>query len=96
MGHSQFAEYIGARGPNTQMNAACASTTQAVGMANDWIQLGRCNRVVIIAGDDVTSDKSIEWFASGFIATGAAARKDIYWNKPAPGRLNSFSKYSNK
>ena len=29
MGHSQFAELIGARGPNTQVNAACASTTQA-------------------------------------------------------------------
>ena len=26
MGHSQFAELIGARGPNTQINAACAST----------------------------------------------------------------------
>ena len=26
MGHSQFAEYIGARGPNTHVNAACAST----------------------------------------------------------------------
>jgi hypothetical protein len=25
MGHSQFAEIIGARGPNTQVNAACAS-----------------------------------------------------------------------
>ncbi len=30
MGHSQFAEAIGARGPNTQVNSACASTTQAV------------------------------------------------------------------
>jgi len=28
MGHSQFAEYIGARGPNTQINAACASGTR--------------------------------------------------------------------
>ena len=26
MGHSQFAELIGARGPNTQLNSACAST----------------------------------------------------------------------
>ena len=29
MGHSQFAELIGARGPNTQINAACATTAQA-------------------------------------------------------------------
>ena len=42
MGHSQFAELIGARGPNTQVNAACASTTQAVALAEDWIRAGRC------------------------------------------------------
>jgi hypothetical protein len=41
MGHSQFAEYIGARGPNTQINAACASTTQAIGLGEDWIRTGR-------------------------------------------------------
>jgi hypothetical protein len=34
MGHSRFAEYIGAR-TNTQVNAACASTTQAIGLAED-------------------------------------------------------------
>ena len=73
MGHSQFAEYIGARGPNTSMNAACASTTQAVAMATDWIQAGRCNRVLVIAADDITGENTLEWFASGFIATGAAA-----------------------
>ena len=40
MGHSQFAELIGARGPNTQINAACATTAQAVGLAEDWIRAG--------------------------------------------------------
>ena len=56
MGHSQFAELIGARGPNTQVNAACASTTQAVALAEDWIRAGRCRRVIVIAADDATSD----------------------------------------
>ena len=46
---------IGARGPNTQINSACASTTQAVAIAEDWIRAGRCRRVVIVAADDVTS-----------------------------------------
>ena len=50
MGHSQFAEHIGARGPNTQVNAACASTTQAVALAEDWIRAGRCRRVIIVSG----------------------------------------------
>ncbi len=73
MGHSQFAEYIGAKGPNTQINSACASTTLAVGMAKDWIEAGRCKRVIIIAADDITADETIGWFSSGFLAAGAAA-----------------------
>ena len=58
MGHSQFAEIIGARGPNTQVNAACASTTQAVSMAEDWIRTGRCRRVIVVSADDASSDAS--------------------------------------
>jgi 3-oxoacyl-(acyl-carrier-protein) synthase len=50
MGHSQLAELVGARGPNTQINSACASTTQAVALAEDWIRAGRCRRVVVVAG----------------------------------------------
>jgi acyl transferase domain-containing protein/acyl carrier protein/NAD(P)-dependent dehydrogenase (short-subunit alcohol dehydrogenase family) len=73
MGHSQFAEYIGARGPNTQINGACASGTQGVAMAQDWIQAGRCRRVIVISADDITGDNSIEWFGAGFLASGAAA-----------------------
>ncbi len=56
MGHSQFAEYIGARGPNTHVNAACASTASAIALAEDWIRSGRCRRVVVVAADNVTSD----------------------------------------
>ena len=73
MGHSQFAELIGARGPNTQINSACATTAQAVGLAEDWIRAGRCRRVIIISADDVTSDHMLEWFGAGFLASGAAA-----------------------
>ncbi|WP_129626348.1 type I polyketide synthase [Candidatus Oscillochloris fontis] len=76
MGHSQFAEYIGARGPNTSVNAACASTTQAIALAEDWIRNGRCRRVLVIASDDVTSDRLMEWVGAGFLATGAAATDD--------------------
>jgi acyl transferase domain-containing protein/NAD(P)-dependent dehydrogenase (short-subunit alcohol dehydrogenase family) len=77
MGHSQFAEFIGARGPNTQINAACASTTQAVALAEDWIRQGRCRRVIVISADDVTSDHMIEWFGAGFLASGAAATDEV-------------------
>ncbi len=73
MGHSQLAELIGARGPNTQVNSACASTTQAVAVAEDWIRAGRCRRVVIVAADDATSEDLLPWLGAGFLASGAAA-----------------------
>ena len=77
MGHSQFAEFIGARGPNTQINSACASTTQAVSLAEDWIRAGRCRRVIVVSADDVTSDHLIEWLGAGFLASGAAATDEV-------------------
>ncbi|MFZ5476025.1 MAG: SDR family NAD(P)-dependent oxidoreductase [Myxococcota bacterium] len=72
MGHSQFAQLVGARGPNTQVNAACASTTQAVSIAEDWIRCGRCERVIVLGADDVTNEQLMEWIGSGFLAAGAA------------------------
>ncbi|HEX9885896.1 MAG TPA: beta-ketoacyl synthase N-terminal-like domain-containing protein, partial [Longimicrobiales bacterium] len=73
MGHSQFAEFIGARGPNTAVNAACASGTQAISLARDWISTGQCGRVIVLTADDVTTDELFPWMGSGFLATGAAA-----------------------
>ncbi|MGA9597075.1 MAG: beta-ketoacyl synthase N-terminal-like domain-containing protein, partial [Acidimicrobiia bacterium] len=82
--HAQFAEYIGAKGPNTHINAACASTTQAVAIAEDWIRLGRCERVVIISGDDVTSDQLLEWIGAGFLTMGAAATDELVEDAAVP------------
>ncbi|MCG6989234.1 MAG: acyltransferase domain-containing protein, partial [Gemmatimonadetes bacterium] len=73
MGHAQFAEYIGARGPNTATNAACSTGTQAIAVANDWIRTGRCRRVIVVTADDITTDHMFPWFASGFLASGSAA-----------------------
>ena len=76
MGHSQFAQYVGARGPNTQVNAACASTAQAVALAEDWIRNGRCRRVIVLGADNVTGDHLMEWVGAGFLAVGAATTSD--------------------
>ena len=84
MGHSQFAEFIGARGPNTQINAACSSTTQAVALAEDWIHAGRCSRVIVISADDVSSDHLIDWMGAGFLASGAAATDEAVADAAIP------------
>ena len=78
MGHSQFAQYIKAKGPNTQVNSACASSTLAVSIAQDWIQMGRCKRVIVLGADDPASDTMIEWFGSSLLAMGALTpEKDV-------------------
>ncbi|WP_424244195.1 malonyl CoA-acyl carrier protein transacylase [Elusimicrobium posterum] len=71
--HSHFAQWIRARGPATALSGACASTAQAVGVASDWIKLGRAKRVIIISGDDITNDQVSEWVITGFLASGAAS-----------------------
>ena len=76
MGHSQFAQYIGARGPNAHVNAACASTAQGVAVAEDWIRTGRCRRVIVIGADNVTGDQLLEWVGAGFLGVGAITTSD--------------------
>jgi malonyl CoA-acyl carrier protein transacylase len=76
LGHAQIASFIGALGPNLQVNAACASTSVALATAEDWIRAGRCRRVLVVGADDVTSDVMLPWIGAGFLATGAAATDD--------------------
>jgi acyl transferase domain-containing protein/NAD(P)-dependent dehydrogenase (short-subunit alcohol dehydrogenase family)/acyl carrier protein len=77
LGHAQAAQFIGAKGPCTQINAACASTTQGVGIAEDWIRSGRCERVLIISCDDITNETMMEWIATGFLASGATTTHNV-------------------
>ncbi|MBA2665313.1 MAG: SDR family NAD(P)-dependent oxidoreductase [Bradymonadaceae bacterium] len=76
MANARFAEFVGARGPNTKINNACASTTTALAMAQDWIRAGRCKRVVILSADDASGADLMEWVGAGFLATGAATTEE--------------------
>ena len=72
LGHAQFAQIVGALGPNTQVNSACSSTSVALAIATDWINIGRCRRVLVLGADNATSDLLFPWIGGGFLATGAA------------------------
>ena len=74
LGNAQLAQIIRARGPNMQTNAACAGATQAVALAYDMIQVGRAERMIIIAGDNASSDNLMPWLGNGFRALGAATK----------------------
>ena len=77
MGHSQFAQYIGAKGPNVSVNNACASTPSAIAIAEDWLSTDRCDRIIVVSADDVTSDELMTWIGSGFAAVGAHAMGNV-------------------
>lgn len=72
LGNAQLAQLAGCRGPNTQTNAACAGTTQAIAMAQDMLISGRAERVVVVAGDNASGETLFPWLGSGFRALGAA------------------------
>jgi hydroxymethylglutaryl-CoA synthase len=72
LGNAQLAQLAGCRGPNTQTNAACAGTTQAIAMAQDMLISGRAQRVVVVAGDNASGETLLPWLGSGFRALGAA------------------------
>jgi hypothetical protein len=50
-------------------------STQAISLAYDMIQLGRAERMVVIAGDNASSDILMPWLGNGFRALGAATIK---------------------
>ena len=72
LGNAQLAQIVKAKGPNMQTNAACAGATQAIALAYDMIQVGRAERVIVIAGDNASSDTLMPWLGNGFRALGAA------------------------
>lgn len=71
LANAQLAQIAKARGPNMQINGACAGTSMAIGLAQDWIRLGKCERVVVVAGDSASEDNLFDWIGSGFRALGA-------------------------
>lgn len=75
LANAQLAQLTGCRGPNTQTNAACAGTTQAMAIAQDMLLSGRAERVVVIAGDNASGDVLMPWLGSGFRVLGAATNK---------------------
>ena len=66
LGNAQLAQLAGCRGPNTQTNAACAGTTQAIGMAQDMLISGRAERVVVVAGDNGSGGTLLPWLGELF------------------------------
>ncbi|PIS46463.1 MAG: beta-ketoacyl synthase, partial [Elusimicrobia bacterium CG08_land_8_20_14_0_20_51_18] len=81
---SQFAQWVGAKGPSIHLSAACASTTQAVNIAEVWIRSGKCKRVVVIGADDISNEATQQWAMPGFLSSGTATTKELVKDAALP------------
>jgi 3-oxoacyl-(acyl-carrier-protein) synthase len=46
--------------------------SQAIAIASDMIRIGRAERMIVVAGDNASSDTLLPWLGNGFLALGAA------------------------
>lgn len=82
--NNRLAQFIGASGPNFQINAACSSTAYAVSLAEDMIRAGRAERMIIIGSDNASSKESLKWLGGGFLSAGAATTSEDLYSAAIP------------
>ncbi|HQF55201.1 MAG TPA: beta-ketoacyl synthase N-terminal-like domain-containing protein, partial [Fibrobacteria bacterium] len=79
LANNRLAAYVGALGPNFQINAACSSTCTSITLAEEMIRSGRADRFLVIGSDDPTSETTIPYLGAAFLSTGAATSEpDLY------------------
>ena len=90
--HCQIAQLVGARGPNTYVSNACASTTSAIQLATNAIQMGDARRMLVVGSDAVLGDAT-PCVVRSFVELGAAtdARAVVDAVKPFSARRNGFT-----
>ncbi|PYG85774.1 malonyl CoA-acyl carrier protein transacylase [Ruminiclostridium sufflavum DSM 19573] len=82
--NNRLAQFIGASGPNFQINAACSSTAYAVSLAEDMIRAGRAERMIVIGADNASSKDSLKWLGGGFLSAGAATTSEDLYSAAVP------------
>jgi 3-oxoacyl-[acyl-carrier-protein] synthase II len=84
MAAAQVGRFIGARGPNSSVNTACASGTDAIGAALNMLRLGHAD--VILAGGTDDTVAPISLASMGIL--GALSRATAPGKAPRPFDLN--------
>lgn len=82
--NNRLAQFIGAAGPNFQINAACSSTAYAISLAEDMIRAGRAERMIVIGADNASSKDSLKWLGGGFLSAGAATTSEDLYSAAIP------------
>ncbi len=70
LAHIQLANLIGAKGPALHITGSGICAEQAITLAQDWLKLGKVNRVLVIAADEPSSEYLQDFLYAGFLAKG--------------------------
>ena len=70
--HAALADLLGVTGPTLAVNAGAASAAVALATASDWLRLGRAERVLVVAADDLADDVLLESFGRALLHEGRA------------------------
>lgn len=77
--NNRLAQFIGAKGPNFHLSAACSSTVSAVTLAEDLIRGGHAKRMIVVGAEDPASKAALPWMGAAFLSTGSATDSgDVY------------------
>jgi len=66
-----FSNYLGIRGSNCGFVSACSSSAHAIGAAMDEIRLGRQDRIIVLAGEDVQKETVLPFGGMRALTTNA-------------------------
>ena len=72
----QLAEKVSARGPNSFSSTACASTTTAIKLAANEIQLGHAKAMLVVAADSLLSSDACNGIVDSFVRLKAASKAE--------------------
>ena len=71
--NGQLAQHVRARGPNTCLSNACASTTAALSLATQALVLGEAQHMLVVAADAVLGASCYDGLVDSFVQLRAAS-----------------------
>jgi 3-oxoacyl-(acyl-carrier-protein) synthase len=73
---SSLAMLFNLKGPNLQLNNKCSSFSTGIGLANDWLLLDKCDKVLVVGSDSFIVNNDLFLTGCSFINTGVVNNKE--------------------
>jgi 3-oxoacyl-(acyl-carrier-protein) synthase len=81
---SLLAMLFNLKGPNLQLNNKCSSFSTGIGIANDWILLNKCDKVLVVGSDSFITNNDLFLAGCSFIDAGVVNDKETLEEVQSP------------